>query len=385
MKNEVLIPAALQICIDDVGWWCGRDDRTIGGPSRTGVDRAGVTRHHCVEDYLALHEFGEAIGQKLYCAFVLGEWDMEDRLGKEIPHFSHFGDRWQNSVHRSAEGLKKAVEIVNASPYIDVAVHGLYHGYYMDGIVNHDVSDYYYNRNKDDLTMVPEEEVRLRLDHFFRLYREHGFTKSINGFVPPTGAYRGYELSSILRDYGILYNICSFGCLQRFTRIPDTSVLDDVFVDNDLIVVKQQSAIAAHWWAFDSDFTESKPSFGVVGLHWPNVLHQEPSRHRETLVKMVPYFKRCADIFGIVISKGIENCATQELCRKYAKIHETDNAVVIDLSNVPNATGRLDYFAVSVRQQPASFENCTVKSMEQRDGFINYELIPCSDVITVRF
>ena len=25
----ITVPAALQVYLDDVGWWCGRDDRTI--------------------------------------------------------------------------------------------------------------------------------------------------------------------------------------------------------------------------------------------------------------------------------------------------------------------------------------------------------------------
>lgn len=379
MKNELLIPEALQFCVDDVGWWCGRDDRAIGGPSRT-----GFVRDHCAEDYRALEEFGKAIGQKLYCAFVLGEWDLEDRLGEEVPNFSHYGRAWKNSVYRDPDELKKAVEIVNSSDYIEVAVHGLYHGYYSVDNPTHDTSDYYIRYAKDWMDMIPEEEVRLRLDHFFRLYREHGFSKPIRGFVPPSGAYRGFELSKILRDYGILYNVSSFFRPRRFTKVADPDLLRDVFVEDDFITVQDQGD-PLDWDAHDADLREIEPFYGVMGVHWPNLLHEDPAKHGETLKKWVPYVKKCADIFGIVISKGIAFCATQELYRKYAKIHGTANAVLIDLSNVPNATGRLDYFTVSVRQQPASFEGCVVKSMEQRDGFINCELMPCSDVITVQF
>ncbi len=379
MKNELLIPAALQFCVDDVGWWCGRDDRAIGGPSRT-----GFIRNHCAEDYRALEEFGKAIGQKLYCAFVLGEWDMEDRLGKEVPNFSHFGANWNNSAYRDSEEMKKAVEIVNQSEYIEVAVHGLYHGYYSADNPAHDTSDYYIRYAKDRMDMIPEEEVRLRLDHFFRLYREHGFTKPIRGFVPPSGAYRGFELSEILKDYGILYNASSFFRPRRFTKVNDPDLLRDVFVEGDFVTVQDQGD-PIPWDAHDADLSSVEPFYGVMGVHWPNLLNEDPAKHGETLKKWVPYVKKCAEIFGIVISRDIKFCATQELFRKYAKLNEIGDAVIIDLKGLPQAAGCGETFFVSTRQPIKMIENGAVLETQQHDGFINYELKPHGNRIKVCF
>ena len=156
MSEKLLIPAALQVCLDDVGWWCGRDDRKIGGPSRT-----GFVRDHCALDYRAIHELGKAIDQKIFCAFVMGEWDMDDRLGREVPYFSHFGDKWNNSAYRDKAQMEEAVDIVNSSDYIDICIHGLYHGYYKDGNFNKDTSDYYFRPERHVLEMIPEEEVKL--------------------------------------------------------------------------------------------------------------------------------------------------------------------------------------------------------------------------------
>ncbi|MBQ3083838.1 MAG: hypothetical protein IJC46_00095 [Clostridia bacterium] len=379
MENELLIPAALQFCVDDVGWWCGRDDRAIGGPSRP-----GFVRNHCAEDYRALEELGKAIRQKLYCAFVLGEWDLEDRLGKEVPNFSHYGDAWNNSAYRDPAEMKKAVEIVNRSEYIEVAVHGLYHGYYSSDNPSHDTSDYYIRYAKDRMDMIPEEEVRMRLDHFFRLYREHGFTKPIRGFVPPSGAYRGFELSKILRDYGILYNVSSFFRPRRFAKAEDPDLLRDVFVEDDFITVQDQGD-PIDWDAHDADLRPIDPFYGVMGVHWPNLLHEDPAKHGETLKKWVPYVQKCAEIFGIVISRDIGFCATQELCRKYSKIAEDDDSVAIDLRDVPQAIGRSESFCVSVRKPIKMFENCIVLETQQHDGFVNYELKPNGDRILVHF
>ena len=56
--SDILIPQPLQIVIDDLGWFCGDDDRTNGGASRT-----GMPRRHCYKDYEAINELGKALDQ----------------------------------------------------------------------------------------------------------------------------------------------------------------------------------------------------------------------------------------------------------------------------------------------------------------------------------
>ena len=55
--KEYIIPNALQIVIDDLGWFNGKDDRENHGPSCT-----AMPRNHVAEDYLAVNELGRALG-----------------------------------------------------------------------------------------------------------------------------------------------------------------------------------------------------------------------------------------------------------------------------------------------------------------------------------
>ena len=75
MKNNIKIPIAFQIRLDDVAWHIGHDQRTAGKPSRTGIPRL----HH-VLDYPVINELGKALNSKIDCALVLGEWDKENIL-----------------------------------------------------------------------------------------------------------------------------------------------------------------------------------------------------------------------------------------------------------------------------------------------------------------
>ena len=58
--RTALIPRPLQIVVDDVGWFNGKDDREDGGPSRT-----GMPRRHVAEDILAINRLGKALNMNI--------------------------------------------------------------------------------------------------------------------------------------------------------------------------------------------------------------------------------------------------------------------------------------------------------------------------------
>ena len=192
------IPSPLHIAIDDLGWFCGDDDRKNGGPSRT-----GMPRRHCYKDYLAINDLGKRLGMKISCAFVIGEWDPDNRL-KSVKCLSKYGECWDNASYLDKEEMQKCIDAVNASEYIDLTIHGLMHGYYAQGTDNTDVSDFYYKVNKE-LFMVSEDEVRHRLDCYFDLLKHYKVDKKIDAFIPPSFAYRVNEISKILADYDVKY------------------------------------------------------------------------------------------------------------------------------------------------------------------------------------
>ncbi len=377
MKKQLIIPSALQINIDDTGWWCGSDDRKIGGPSRTAMPRP-----HCAEDYQAIADLGEALNMEITCAFVMGEWDMDNRLSKEVPYFSNFGDSWNNKAYRNPEEMKKVVEIINGSPYIDVALHGLYHGYYMPGVDNPDISDYYY-RKDGILYPVPEEEIRNRIEHFFRLLKEHGIEKKVTHFIPPSGAYRDFDLTAILKDYGIKYSAPLFNHIFLYGANKPEEI-DRVFIENGIITVDRETDVFP-WEEVESDFNTLERPYRIMGFHWPNMLNIDPQKHSETLKNILPYFRRCAETFGVVISRNMAFCATQALCEKYAKVEQIENTYVIDLTEIPEASGKLDTFFISTKTPPVKFENCTLGEVQEKTDFINYEIKPEGKIVKIHF
>ena len=73
--NSAIIPRPIQVVIDDVGWWSGRDGSDKDEPYRTGINR-----NHVVADYQAIIQLGRALGIRPQAAMVLCEWDRENIL-----------------------------------------------------------------------------------------------------------------------------------------------------------------------------------------------------------------------------------------------------------------------------------------------------------------
>lgn len=64
MKN-VILPVAIELVVDDVGWHNGADERYLNLPARS-----GLPRFHHPDDVKALNAIGEALNMKIICSFM---------------------------------------------------------------------------------------------------------------------------------------------------------------------------------------------------------------------------------------------------------------------------------------------------------------------------
>ena len=364
MENFI-IPEALQIDMDDMGWFCGTDDRKAGGPSRT-----GIPRRHTAADYAAVNELGRRLNMKINCAFIIGEWDPDNRL-RAIPHLSKFGDDWNNSAYFDTKIAAERVKILNESDYINLCVHGLLHGYYMEGTDNHDCSDYYYTINKE-LFMAPEEEIRRRLDAFFDLLRYHGIKKQIDTMIPPSFRYRFNELSYVLKDYGIRYVGTIFQ--NMICEGEDASIT--VGIEKNGMITYDRRTNPIPWNRFGADYETMPLVSGLVGTHWPNFLHEDPERNLETVERAEAYFRRCGARFESVLSRDVVFFVTQAMYRRFAKAKEEDGVLNLDLSAVPSVEGLGDRFYINSKQPIKSAEGCTATVYETHSTHTVYEIKP---------
>ena len=367
--EKIIIPDSLHIVVDDLGWFNGKDDRENDGPSRT-----GMPRRHCAEDYRAVNELGRRLNMKISCAFVMGEWDFDNRL-RNIPCLSRYGENWDNASYFDEREAVECVRAINESEYIDFNVHGLLHGNYRNPSDDHDISDFYY-RVDGVLYMVEESEVRARLDAFFDLVNCHGIKKRINSFVPPSFNYRADELSLILADYGIRFVSTIFS--ERM--LGKSREEDTVILENGIVTLDRNNNLVP-WDAYDYDPKNIPVSSGIFGIHWPNLLHLDPKRNIEVVDRWEKYFDKCADTFGIILARDISFAAAQSLVKRYARVESTDNSIKIDLSDVPLLAGLDNSFAVSSRYEITTACGAEIEPLDIKDGFINYKVIPTDKIV----
>lgn len=357
---KIVIPDPLQITMDDLGWFCGKDGRKIMEPART-----GICRRHCAKDYETVNEIGRRIGMKINCAFIMGEWDPDNRL-KNIPGLSPYGENWNNALYFDKEEAQKCVEVINSSEYIDIAVHGLHHTYYTPGM-GYNNTDYYRNNERD---ITPENEIRARLDAYFDLMEYHGFKKDINSFIPPSFIYKTGHLPGILKDYNILYVSTDFE-----TLIDGEKWISPVEIDNGIIVVDRNNNTIP-WYEMETNLDDSEVLRGIFGCHWANVCHKDPKENHTLIDSWVSYFERCKQTFGIILSESIGFCATQSVYKKYSKLSENGDEYIIDLSAVPEAIGLGESFYISTKKPLSKWVGCDAQIYEKCADFINYKITP---------
>ena len=385
MKNSVILPSALQLCVDDIGWFFGRDDRLNGRPSRTGIPR----KHHPL-DYEILNDLGKAIDQKIMCPICLAEWD-KDNILRGKPGFTYEPDTWDCASVIDMPSAQKCFENIEKSDYIELAIHGNLHGNYApDGRQITEMEYFEYKNGSNILTTQSEDEILYRLDIFKQLYNSWGFTKQIRSFCAPNGIPKHLTnedllpLASALRKNGVKY----------WTSRWKKTVCDTVFYDG-IVYMEKNVNFGVPWDAFDfdpdymKDFAKEGDEIigDVLGMHWPNFLRYQPQNNYKVLGGWVKYFKKQSEIFGLMLSKDIEFSSIQHVYRRFSKLSFGDNKITIDLTNALNKpTDCLNgQFYISIKNgiTPVSVMGGMIEPYETHNEFKTYKITHTSDIVEI--
>ena len=386
MRDRITLPVALQIVVDDIGWFNGWDHRCIDGPSRTGIPRM-----HAPEDYTMLGALGKELGQVINCPLVLGEWDIKNRL-RGMPHATNDEQGWDNASRIDMDLARRCFEAMESEEYLEYAFHGLMHGYWNDGINLAD-QEFSYPRSLDYKTKFAPESWLIPVDNdyleshvetFFKIYEDWGFCKKIRSFTSPSSVQGGIEdnrhMTEIMKKYGMLYWSNNWREVKTLCEV----------IDGVIFINKGFSNASLHWAAYDVDPDEvADYSFdrndgvtyaekSVFDVHWPNFLAYNPKKNILNLPAWVRYFKRQAEIFGVMLSKDIAFAASQAVYRRYAVCTPREDGLVIDLEKVDaaGALGLSQTFYVSAKDPltPSACEGARLALCEKHDGFSTYSL-----------
>lgn len=387
LKNDIVIPAALQLCLDDVGWHDGRDLRTIGQASRSGLPRD----HHPL-DYRILEELGRAIDMKIVCPLCLGDWDKWNLLRGEVG-ITHKPHTWDRASEIDLEYADRCFNELERAEYIEYAIHGLMHGRYAeDGSLIWEREYFIPNpEGRNKMVIFDVDDFNHRMDLFFEIYNRWGFSQKIRTFVSPCGVGTKTTSDAImesmtgeLRKRGVSYWANgSFPFKGNFKAYNDIACM---------LKVSDMHGKEIPWEAYDIDpkhFDTFEPKSNIIGMHWTNFLRYDPENNIERLDAWIDFFRRQSEVFGAMLSKDIAFTTNQQYYRLFSDINIEDEKCVIDLSNVQNKKNVKgnDTFYVSFKNElvPTSCEGGEMKLYETHKEFKTYEIKHHANKVIISF
>ena len=383
MKN-IKIPVALQFCFDDVGWDNGRDLRSVGKASRS-----GIPRNHAIEDYKMLHEFGKALGQKILTPLCLADWDKDNLLRGEVG-ITHDPYGWDRRSEMNIEFFEEARDIINNSEYIEFAIHGLLHGVYDENGKLLQETEYFSFVDVDgkkEAKLTSDEDFHNRIRLFFEIYNGWGFTKKIRTFVSPCGFHSSSEetildLAKKLEKLGIKY-----WANGGFKFEGPMGTYSDVAVMKKGGSYNGKYGPMPPWEGYDIDpelfmpFVDERNQGGtnMVGMHWTNLLRLNPKRNFDNLPLWIDYFNRERETFGTMIAKDVEFSVTQQFYNLYSEVDMCEGKCVIDVSEAckKKTTPCKDEFYISFTKDitPKSCLGGEISLYEEHKEFNTYKVV----------
>ncbi len=346
---NLVLPLATHIRIDDVAWFDGRDMRYFGRPSGTGMPRF----HHPL-DVRVVNEIGKALNTHIHCNLVVGEWDINNPL-RGVPHMTWDEAGWDAKGKLDIKLAEACFAELESSEFIDYGLHGLMHGYYVDGKQITEQHHYpfkkAYERGEVASPALPIEEFELLVDLFFKIMDDWGFKKPVISFGSPNGSFGEPTSDFNLKMARALY---ARGIRSWKWAWPTVDRIDTCGG-----IACMSSVEMASWNAYDLDpdllpFTFENPATRRcpdICCHWPNFLRYNPEHNLERVEARKGYFLRITSPFGIMLARDVAEAASQTFYSKYASVDAADGGYRIGFDALDKVDSELvgKEFYVSLR------------------------------------
>ncbi len=330
----IAIPMALQLVIEDVGWWEKSHPASPNEPFRSGMNR----RHH-PSDYLALVHLAKQLRMRPLIAFVASEWDRTNLL-KRIPTATWMGTDWDNR-HNVGPWLDQAAQMINDHRHLlEIGFHGVGHEYWDAG-----------RRSRTEFHNTPGEmrpvaHIEAHLDAFARILEQNGLAPPPQAFVPPGlnhsfgGGSQG--IHGILNRHGIRYVTTNLA-KAKMIRAPQHSRM--AWEAGVLIIERGIAPVPWHVIAARPQFAFDRP---VLSLHWANLLDDNIERNLDVTQRWVDFIKKGIDPLQQMLSPDTATCWTQFAYRCLSRIQQTaQGSISVDtraLQELPQSTLKERFF-----------------------------------------
>ena len=375
--QNIILPTAVTVRVDDVGWFEGADERYANRPARS-----GLPRRHVPDDFRVLNEIGRGLNTKILCNLVLGDWDIKNRL-RGVPHLTWDEAGWDaaKTVNANRAHFDEVFDILEGSEHLEYGLHSLEHGYFVDG-KHIDGCHYYPLRAKNERgeavrEAISPEELDTIFSLFFDIYNDWGFKKKIKVFAAPCGArFTPTEdcnraLARAMRRHGI--------GVWQWGGWPGEAVVEDMIFLRSALGFITWNAFGIDPAYFPNVFEDARnrgftPNFIA---HLTNFIQFQPEKNFEYVGAWVDYLRRITSPFGALIGRDNEQSASQAVYTTYAGIDTVDGGYRIDLAPVDAVRNEVveDEFFVSLRERALpTVTGGTIYVHEHRPDHVIYKI-----------
>ncbi len=340
IRLDTFIPLPIQVVIDDVGWWSGKDGSQYNEPYRTGINR-----NHVLADYQAIIDLGKALSIRPQSAMVLGEWDKQNILRK-VPHSTWMGKKWDNSKW-VGPWLEEVADLIDHNlQYFEITMHGLCHEWWTNGKFTR--AEWADERG----VMRPKEILEQHLDAYAEIMHQNNLGTIPKSFVPNAfrhgfGITEGNDTSmaELLRSRGFTYINTPFASMLN-----KEAVQNDAFgVDSGVMTVDRGNDILN--WNVIGVLPEGHIEGSTCGLHWPNLLHENAERNSEIVQGWVKLLTQYNEKPETMLAENSQFFQKQLAHHMLTKIEIKVGDILLDFSNTNKLETVLPNDEITVKVQ----------------------------------
>lgn len=371
------VPLPIQIVIDDVGWWSGENGSQMYEPYRT-----GFVRNHVPADYQAIVDLGQQLGVRPQLGMILSEWDQHNYLAT-LPSTSKYGNNWSNEKW-VGPWLEEAAEIIRKNQeYLEITLHGINHEYWSGRSFTR--GEWY---DKDGL-MRPYDECVQRLELFQKIMDDSQLGVFPESYVPTAFIHKflpeGDNLFALFKQYGIKYASTPFSTMMNVEKVR-RPYFD---IDQGVITIDRGKDVL-QWDQFDVPL-EREVEGPICGMHWSNILHEDPSRNHETVGRWVKHLEKYQSQTNRMLARNTKEMCTQLVYHEMISLNVASDRVSIsiekisdDLSQLMNQTFLLKWQADSKVSFVPENLNIISQKYHQEGRFFELEIEPLNNNCAIK-
>lgn len=348
------LPMPIFLVIEDVGWWQGVDGSSTNEPFRN-----RFCRRHCLADYQALTRLAKRLSMRIALGMVMGEWDRTNFL-RDVAGATWMGRSWNNTINQGPWLEETAHYLREQSGYLELALHGICHEYWQDGVMLR--SEFHDSDNR----MRPREVVKSHFEAFAVLFEQNGLPDFPRLFIPPALQHSfgngDDSMQALLHSFGIDYVTTRFDRARRYAEPVHPHITWECGVG-----ILERGTSPVNW-----DVAASRPvrqgENPILPLHWGNLLHPDPERNPEIVDGWAEMLLAKAVGLEFILAEDLASCWRQAAVFYLAGLRQNRGFLIIDLRSLPDMACFSGPFFLKIRDCRARSWSCTGAAILSRSN-----------------